>query len=73
MCFGQYMKHGGHAVSRAQFEQNLHGKASDPEFMDDITPLLNASVHYDPVAALTLVRSALIERLPGDPWRGEAN
>ena len=47
-CFGRYMEHEGHAISRAQFEQNLHGKQSDPEFMDDIAPLLSAAVDYDP-------------------------
>jgi predicted nucleotidyltransferase component of viral defense system len=71
-CFRQYMKHEGHGISRAQYEQNLHAKASDSEFMDDITPLLNAAVRYDPVQALKLVRLVLIARLPGDPWRGEA-
>lgn len=69
-CFGEYMKHGGHAVSRAQFEQNLHGKQSDPAFMDDIAPLLNVAVKYDSAVALDLVRKAMIERLPGEPWRG---
>jgi len=71
-CFGQYMKHEGHAVSRAQFEENLHGKAHDPEFMDDITPLLNPAMHYDPVQALNLVRETLVDRILGEPWRGEA-
>lgn len=70
-CFGEYMKHEGHAVSRAQFEQNLHGKATDPEFMDDIAPLLNGTVRYDPVQSLKIVREVLIERIPGEPWRGE--
>jgi predicted nucleotidyltransferase component of viral defense system len=70
-CFGRYMAHGGLAVSRAQFEQNLHDKEYDPDFMDDITPLLNPAVKYDSTAALKLVRTSLIERIQGEPWRGD--
>lgn len=70
-CFGRYMDQEGHPVSRAQFEQNLHGKQSDPDFMDDIAPLLTPSVWYDPVEAMKLVREVLIERVQGEPWRGE--
>jgi len=69
-CFLQYMDHEGHAISRAQFEQNLHGKYSDLAFMDDITPLLSAEVQYDPADAMQLVRAMLIDHLPGAPWRG---
>ncbi|MDB5322073.1 MAG: hypothetical protein JWN40_3704 [Phycisphaerales bacterium] len=72
ICFGQYMEHEKHVVSRAEFEQNLHAKARDREFMDDIAPLLNADVHYDPVEAMKLVRETLVQRIPGDPSRGEA-
>jgi len=69
-CFLRYMNHEGHAISRAQFEQNLHGKQTDPGFMDEIAPLLSAAVQYDSTEALRLVRGELIDRLPGDPWRG---
>jgi predicted nucleotidyltransferase component of viral defense system len=69
-CFGKYVSHEGHSVSRAQFEQNLYEKETDPEFMDDIAPLLSDSVDYDPIAAMAVVRRVLIGRIPGDPWRG---
>jgi predicted nucleotidyltransferase component of viral defense system len=69
-CFLKYMEHEGHRASRAQFEQNLHEKERDPEFMGDIAPLLNAVITYDPAEAIGLVRRKLIERIPGDPWRG---
>lgn len=69
-CFAEYMKREGHSVSRAQFEQNLYGKESDPEFMGDIKPLLSAAVHYDPAEAMERVREVLIQRMPGEPWRG---
>ena len=46
-CFSEYMRREGHSVSRAQFEQNLHDKESDPAFLEDIKPLLRADVQYD--------------------------
>lgn len=69
-CFLQYVEHEGHAITRAQFEQNLHGKRNDAAFMDDIAPLLSAAVQYDSAEALRLVRAELIDHLPGDPWQG---
>lgn len=69
-CFLRYMAHEGHAVSRAQFEQNLQGKEADPGFMGDIAPLIRTGVKYDPAEAMRFVRSMLIKRLPGEPWRG---
>jgi hypothetical protein len=72
-CFGEYMQREQHPVSRAEFEQNLHGKQTDPAFMDDIRPLLRTEVQYDPVIALARVQEALISILPGDPWRGSAD
>ena len=71
-CFGEYMRREGHSVSRAQFEQNLHDKESDPAFLEDIKPLLRADVHYEAAAAIKQVREAIIEELPGAPWRGPA-
>ena len=70
-CFLRYMEHEGHAISRAKLEQNLHDKESDPEFMDDIKPLLNPAVHYDSTEAMKVVREVLVARIPGEPWRGE--
>jgi len=69
-CFGEYMKHERHAVSRAEFERNLHDKSADPTFLADISPLLAANISYDARAAAALVREALVARLPGEPWRG---
>jgi hypothetical protein len=64
------MAHEKHPVSRAQFEQNLHDKQTDPAFMGDIAPLLSVSMRYEPSEALQLVHDALVSRLPGEPWRG---
>lgn len=71
-CFLTYMDHGGHRVTRAQFEQNFSEKQTDVSFMEDVRPLLSPSVSYEPNEAARIVRSELIDRLPGDPWRGSA-
>ena len=64
------MEHGGHRVTRAQFEENMAGKLRDPQFRADIGPLLSADFEWRVDEAAKLVGSRLIERLPGDPWRG---
>ena len=71
-CFDRYMAYGGHTVTRAQFEENLHWKARSPEYRGDIVPLLNPNVRqdFDFDEALDNVRDQLITRLPGDPWQG---
>ena len=72
-AFAQYMEHGGHAATRAQFEANLAAKLVDPVFTADITPLLStAAAAYDATAALERVQQVLVARLPGDPWKGAA-
>ena len=64
-CFGEYMQREGHAVSRAQFEQNLHDKESDPAFLADIRPLLRADVEYEATTAIADIREVIIDKLPG--------
>jgi predicted nucleotidyltransferase component of viral defense system len=69
-CFGDYMRREGHPVSRAEFERNLRGKQGDPAFMADTRPLLSPAIQYDATSAMALVRSVLVNKLPGEPWRG---
>lgn len=69
-AFSAYMKDDGHRVTRAQFEENLLAKMRDPQFTADIGPLLSAGYEWDIDAAAATVSSALIERLPGEPWKG---
>ncbi len=69
-AFLQYMEREGHKVTRALFERNMAGKLSDPEFTADIGPLLAAGFTWDIETAAPIVASRLIERLPGDPWKG---
>ena len=70
-AFSEYMKREGHKVTRAQFEKNMADKLHDPEFATDISSLLSAGFTWDIKAAAQIVSSRLIERLPGDPWKGE--
>jgi predicted nucleotidyltransferase component of viral defense system len=68
--FAAYMDHDGHSVTRALFEQNMHQKRTDPQFTADIGPLLASGYSWDFDVAAALVQAALIEQLPGEPWRG---
>ena len=70
-CFVRYMAAGGHTVSRAQFEANLHQKSGEDDFRGDILPLVRPGLAWDFDHALRLVLTRLIVKLPGDPWRGE--
>ena len=70
-AFLKYMDHEGHKITRAQFEKNLALKLQDPAFLADIGPLLAADYEWNPQAEAEVVSSGLIERLPGDPWKGK--
>lgn len=69
-AFQFYLGLEGVSVSRAEFEENLRRKMADPEFLEDIRPLLAEGVDYDPHEAFDLVMSELLAHLPGDPWKG---
>jgi predicted nucleotidyltransferase component of viral defense system len=71
-CFHRYMDEGGHRVSRAQFEKNLHHKAADPDFRADVPPLLRNDIIWDFDRAMAKVRDQIVTRLPGDAWAGES-
>lgn len=68
--FSAYMENEGRPVTRAQFEENMHLKRSDAQFTADIGPLLADGHVWDLESAAANVHSGLIERLPGEPWRG---
>lgn len=68
--FIEYMKHGGHNVTRAEFEQNLHEKLGDRQFGADIGPLLASGFSWNQEEAAKFVGNQLIERLPGEGWKG---
>jgi predicted nucleotidyltransferase component of viral defense system len=69
-CFGRYLAHGGVTISQAEYEANLTDKLRSLAFLEDIQPLLPTSAAYDVAAAGEIVRSRIIEKLPGDPWKG---
>jgi predicted nucleotidyltransferase component of viral defense system len=69
-CFSQYMAHEKRRITRAEFEKNLHAKATDPAFLDDLPPLLAEGVRYDASAALRQIHEVFIRSLPGKPWKG---
>jgi predicted nucleotidyltransferase component of viral defense system len=70
-AFLRYMEHEGHKITRALFEENFALKMGDPAFLADISSLLSAGYKWDPEGEAPIVSSRLIERLPGDPWKGE--
>lgn len=70
--FLRYMEHEQHQITRALFEENLAEKLQDPTFLADISPLLSDGYKWDPEAEAPIVSSQLIERLPGEPWKGAA-
>lgn len=69
--FSHYMDFTRCRVSRAQFEENMHGKIKDPIFRDDISALLINERDFDLDKAYAEVMTNLIAQLPGEPWRGE--
>lgn len=64
-AFLEYMKRGGHHVTRAQFEQNLVAKLTDRLFLADIGPLLAPGHDLNIKSAGDLVLSRVISLLPG--------
>ncbi len=64
------MAHGGHPVSRAEFEQNFDAKLRDRQFTADIGALLATGYAWDIDDAAGIVSSRLIAHLTGGPWKG---
>lgn len=64
-AFQRYLEHGGHRISRAQFEQNLQAKLADATFMSDMSPLLAGGRRWDPHGAAARVSGELLGLLPG--------
>lgn len=69
--FLHYIKREEANITRALFERNLAAKLKMPLFLSDIGPLLATGYRWDIQEARENVSSQLIERLPGDPWKGE--
>ena len=69
-CLQRYLAEEGRTVTRAQFEENLAGKRVDPDFRDDVGPLLRSGFSWDFEAALDAVLHKLVALLAGEPWKG---
>jgi len=63
------MREEDRAVTRAQFEANLAQKRAQPDFRDDVGPLLRPGIHWDFDAAMDTVLENLVAPLPGAPWK----
>ena len=61
--FYEYMDHGGHTVSRKQFEDNIIDKLRDENFTSDIGPLLASGYTWDLYMMAEKVRNTLISLL----------
>jgi predicted nucleotidyltransferase component of viral defense system len=71
LCFERYMTEEGHSITRAQFEANLARKRKQPDFRDDVGPLLRPGFSWNFEAAMDAVLDNIVARLPGDPWKGD--
>ena len=70
-AFPHYMAQEEGHITRALFEHNLAAKLKMPLFAADIGPLLAVGYRWDIHEAAKDVSLQLIERLPGEPWKGE--
>ena len=68
-AFAIYMGHGGHCVTRSQFESNLAAKLRDPAFTADMGALLASGYGWDPKAAGVNVVGKLLARLHDETQR----
>jgi predicted nucleotidyltransferase component of viral defense system len=68
-AFQKYMDHAGVNVTRAMYEENMHAKCSDPQFANDIRPLLRPDIHWDFASAFDFLKNELIRKLPGEAWK----
>ena len=69
----RYLEHQGLGISRAEFEANVALKVADWRFLSDVEPLLARGTSWDPPDAVRYIRDELLARLPGEPWKGDAN
>ena len=69
--FQKYMQHSELSITQAQFEKNMKEKMGDSRFVEDIFSLLPNNFQYSISEAMDMVQKLLIEKLPGEPWKGE--
>jgi len=69
--FQRYLDDQGVSITRAQFEKNLAEKMLNDDFKNDLTPLLATEIEYSQKAAFDLISKEIIQKLPGEPWKGD--
>jgi len=69
-CFQRYLLEEGRTVTRAQFEENLACKRADPDFRNDLGPLLRPGLSWDFEAAMDGILRKVVALLAGGPWKG---
>jgi predicted nucleotidyltransferase component of viral defense system len=62
-AFHRYMKEGKTSVTKKEFKKNLEVKMKTEAFHNDLKPLLNRSVVYDPAKAAEVVTEKLLNIL----------
>jgi predicted nucleotidyltransferase component of viral defense system len=72
-CFGQYLNRSVVRISRAEAEQRMFSKLTNPGFLADMRPLLAAAeaarlTNEAIKAAFARVFTRFIALIPGDPW-----
>ncbi len=70
-AFAHYLAMEDSNITRALFERNLAGKIAMPPFAADIGPLLSSGYRWNIEEAAHEVSTHLIQRLPGEAWKGE--
>ncbi len=58
--FYKYMEHGGHTITKKQFEENFAAKLKDENFTSDIGPLLASGYTWNQVEMSEKVQTSLI-------------
>lgn len=56
-------------ITRALFEKSLEEKKQDPGFCGDMNFLVHPSISYDFEQAYHIVKTSIVEKLPGEPWK----
>ncbi|MEN8236954.1 MAG: nucleotidyl transferase AbiEii/AbiGii toxin family protein [Pseudomonadota bacterium] len=68
-AFQRYNAFNQTAISRAELEKNLTFKMRTSSFNQDVGPLLAGNIPWNPETAYRSVMSALVSKLPGEPWK----
>ncbi len=71
--FGSYLDQSGQTITRAQAQERMFGKLTNPRFDYDIRPLLPAAraellTEKSTAEAFRSVFTAFVDTLPGQPW-----